>query len=245
VAALGSPIIDGVTDALLGENIGELIGWTTMLPRTTAGDQVNVARGELVVIPGIREIGEVVDGIVEIEIIVVHPVHEILKIIDARHGETMFEDVGMFEKRIGGVIGTEGRTHGGDRDLGLAIIPDERNNLLAKIGIEGGLHVAAMKWMSAPVVETEAVNGIDAEQFDAAAVNKIGKRADHALAFEFPFVAGAGGEAEKRLAPMAVNHHAEFEAQARRVPAMVFTLHVWNPSKRRQSSMTADASEGQ
>src|SRR6516165_5792748 len=82
-----------------------------------------------------------------------------------------------------------------------------------------------MEGMGALVVEAEPVDGIDAIEFDAAGVDEIGECADHALPLEFPFISGACGEAQKRRSPMPVNNDAEFDAQTRRMPAMVFASH--------------------
>src|SRR6201981_2512043 len=82
-----------------------------------------------------------------------------------------------------------------------------------------------MKWMSSFIVKAQAVDGIHAVELKLAAIDEIGERADHGLAFQFPFVAGAGGKADQRRAIMAVNDNAEIEAQAMRIPAMDFTFH--------------------
>ena len=97
----------------------------------------------------------------------------------------------------------------------LAIVPDKGDDFLAQIGVEHGLHVAAMKRVRALVVEAVVVDGIDGEKFDAAGVDEVGERADHALIFEFPLVAGAGGKADQRLAPVAVDHDAEYRCPSR------------------------------
>src|SRR5712675_3565382 len=125
----------------------------------------------------------------------------------------------MLEERVGGVICAEGHAHGGDADLRLATAPDEGHDFFAKVGIEDGLHVAAMKRVRGLVVERKAVDGIDAEEFYFAGVDEIGEGADHALAFEFELVAGAGGETEQRRSPVTVDDHAEFDAEAWRMPA--------------------------
>src|SRR6266404_6370223 len=82
-----------------------------------------------------------------------------------------------------------------------------------------------MKWMSSFIVKAQAVDGIHAVKFQFAAVDEIGESADQGLAFQFPFVAGAGWEADQRRAIVAVNNNAEIEAQAMRIPAMDFTFH--------------------
>lgn len=206
---------------------------------------MNIAGRELLVVPGIGKVGEVIDRIVEIEIVIVHAVHEILQIVDARHGETALEDVGMLEQRVGGVIRAKGSAHRGDGELRFAVVPDEGDDLLAKIRIENGLDIAAMERVRALIVEAEAVDGIDGEEFDAAGIDEIAKRTDHALTFELPLIAGAGWKTQEWWTPVAVNGNAEFEAQAMRMPAMNFTFHVKSPSEPRVRSMPAPTVTGQ
>jgi hypothetical protein len=225
VAALETPVVYGVANAFAGENFGKAIGGAAMFPLAGASDQMDIAGGELIVEPGIGKIGEVVDGIIEIEILVVETVHEIAQIVDAGHGEATLEDIGVAKKRVGGVIGAEGSTHGGDGDGGLAIVPDERDHFLGEIAVEHGLDIAAMEGMGALVVEAEAIDGVDGVELDAASVDEFGESADHALAFELPFVAGAGGETEEGRAVVAIDDDAEFQAEARGVPAMIFAFH--------------------
>ena len=225
VAALGAPIVDGVANAFAIEDFGEVIGGAAVFPRAGAGDEMNVAGCKLTINPGVRKIGDVVDGIVEIKIVVEHAAHEISHVVYAGHGEAALENTGMFKERIRGVISAERSAHGGDGDLRLAVVPDKWDDFLAQVGIKNGLHVAAMKGVRASIVKAEAVDGVDGIKFDAAGVNEFGERADHALAFEFEFVAGAGGKADDGRAVMAVGDDAEFEAQASRVPAMIFAIH--------------------
>jgi hypothetical protein len=117
------------------------------------------------------------------------------------------------------------------------VILNEGNDLLPEVGIENGLDIAAVKRMSALVVKAEAIDGVDRIKLDAASIDEIGESADQALAFEFPFVASTGGKTEERRAPMAIGDDAEIEAEARRVPAMVFTFHQRGPFFVRQRSM--------
>src|SRR6266404_268223 len=203
-----------------------MISGPRIFPLASAGRKVNVAGGELTIDPRIAKIGEIVHGIIEIKIVVEHAVHEIFQVVDARHGEAAFDYIGLLEERIGIVIGAEGSAHGGDGDARrLTIVPDERDDFFAKVRIEYGLHVAAMKWMSSFIVKAQAVDGIHTVDLQLAAIDEIGERADHGLAFQFPFVAGAGREADQRRAIVAVNNNAEIEAQAVRIPAMDFTFH--------------------
>src|SRR5229473_8021337 len=95
VAAHGAPIVERMAKVLVGEDAGEMIGGTGVLPLAGARRQVNITGPELVVNPRIGKILDVVDGIVEIKIVVVHAVHKIAKVVDAGHGETALDDVGM------------------------------------------------------------------------------------------------------------------------------------------------------
>src|SRR6516164_4813337 len=123
------------------------------------------------------------------------------------------------------MVGAERRTHGGNGKARLAVVPDERNDFLAQVGIENGLHVAAVKRMRCLVVEAEAVDGIDAVEFDTPGVDEIGECAYHALIFQLPFITGTGGKPEKRRTPVAVNNNAQFETETGRMPAVIFTFH--------------------
>src|SRR5207249_11246026 len=100
--------------------------------------------------------------------------------------------------------------HRGDDDaLRLAIVPDEGHDLFAQIRVEHGLHVAAVERMPAFVVKAEPIDGIHRIEFDYAAVDEVAERAHHALAFEFPFIAGAGRKTKQGRAPVAVDHDAK------------------------------------
>src|SRR5690349_10089630 len=100
---------------------------------------MNIAGGEVAVSPGVGKIGDVVYGIVEIKIIVVHAIHEVLEIVNAGEGEAALDDVRVFEERVRGVVGAEGSAYCGDGESRrLAIVPNERNDFLAQVRIENG-----------------------------------------------------------------------------------------------------------
>src|SRR6266567_1541684 len=226
VAALRTPVIQRVADSFAGKNFREAVRGRAVFPRTGAGGNVNVATGNLLIEPGITRVGKVIDGMVEIKIVVVHAIHEVPQVVDPGHRETTLDHVGMLEETVRGVVRAEGSAHGGNSDTGrLAIAPDEGHHLFTQVGIEHRLHVAAMKRVRAFVVKAEPVDGVDAEELDLAAVDEVGKSTDHALSFQFPLVARAGGKAHDRRAPVAVDNDTQFHAQPVRVPAVIFTFH--------------------
>ena len=225
MAPFRAPVVYRVADTFAVEDFGEPIGGTAVFPGAGAGDEVDVAGGELLVVPRIGEIGEVVDWIVKVEVVVVHAIHETSQVVDAGHSEATLKDVGVSEKRVGSVIGTEGRSHGGDGDAGLARAPNEGDDFFAEVGVKDRLHVAAVKRVCGFVVETQTVDGIHGVELDPAGINERSKGSDHALAPEFPFVTSAGGKAEQWRSPVAVHDDAEVEAETRGMPAMIFAFH--------------------
>src|SRR6476646_3395982 len=203
-----------------------MIGRSGIFPLTSPGGKMDITGRKLLVQPGIGEIRNVVHRIVEIKIVVEHSVHKILQIVHAGQCEAAFDDGGMLDKRICGVIRAERSTHSGDADSRrLTVVPDKRYYLFAQVGIKHGLHIAAMKRVRTLIVKAEAIDGVDRIKLELPVVNKIGERANQGLAFELALVAGAGGETDQRRAPMAVDHDAKIQPEAVRIPAMDFTFH--------------------
>src|SRR6266704_1646625 len=107
VTALGTPVVERMAYALAGKNFGEAVRGAAVLPGARAGGDVDIARGNLLLKPQIAHIREVIDRIVEIKIVVEHPVHEISQVVHAGHGETPLDHVGMFEERVSCMIRPE------------------------------------------------------------------------------------------------------------------------------------------
>src|SRR4030095_16387035 len=84
VPALRAPVVQMMSDAAIPESLRHSVGRPAVLPRTTAGHESDVATRVLVEKPGITLVGYVVDRIIEVEVVVVHSVHRIPHIVDAR-----------------------------------------------------------------------------------------------------------------------------------------------------------------
>src|SRR5712664_592005 len=187
---------------------------------------MNVTTCNLVIEPGIAGVREVVDGIVEIKIVVVHPVHEIPQVIDAGHRKATFDDVGVLEEAVRSVVRAKRSTHRGDRNaLCLTIVPNKWDDLFAQVRIKNDLDVTTMKRVRALVVKAVAVDGIQGEEFNSSGINEIRERGDHALALELPLVAGAGREAKERRTPVTEHGDAQLHTEPVRVPAVIFMFH--------------------
>src|SRR5271168_3742794 len=98
VPALRAPIVQRVPDSLPGQDLREAVRRPGVLPRTAARGDVNVAAGQLPVNPWIAQALQVIHRIVEVKIVVVQAVHEISQVVDAGHGETTLDHIGMLEQ---------------------------------------------------------------------------------------------------------------------------------------------------
>src|ERR1700722_566121 len=226
VPALRAPVVQRMPDALARKDLGQPIRRPAVLPLTCAGADMDVARGQLSQDPWVVQVSQVIHGIVEIKIVVVHPIHEVSHVIHAGHRKAPLDHIGMLEKRVGRVIRAERRAHGRNGDSRtLAIVPNERNDFFSKVGVKNGLYVTPVKRMRAFIVKAEPVDGIDAEEFYFAAVDEIRQRADQALAFQLRLIARAGRKPENRLSPVPVDNDAHLETQPGRIPAAIFTFH--------------------
>src|SRR6266540_6894978 len=107
VPALWTPIVQMMSNAAIPENLRHSVGGAAVLPWTTAGHEPDVATRVLMEIPGVTLVGHIVHRVIEVEVVVVHTVHGVAHIVDARERVAALHVVGMLEERIGRVIGTE------------------------------------------------------------------------------------------------------------------------------------------
>jgi hypothetical protein len=214
VAAFRAPVVQMMSDAAVPEHLGHSISGAAVLPRTTAGHEPDVATRVLVEKPGIMLAGHVVDRVIEVEVVVVHPVHGIAHVVDARERVATLHVVGMFEKGVGRVIGTERRSERTYRDAGCSARGvDEGDDFVRYIGVVLRLHPAAMEGVRSLVGEGIALHPVDAEDSDASLVEVRAEGANHALTFLLPLVAHAGGKGEDGQTVMAVNGDAHVAAE--------------------------------
>src|SRR5581483_8380656 len=107
VPAFRTPVVEMMSNAAIPEHFGHSVSGPAVLPRTTAGHEPDVATRVLVEIPGITLVRHVVDRVIEIEVIVVHAVHGVPHVVEARQRVAALYVVGMFEECVSSVIGTE------------------------------------------------------------------------------------------------------------------------------------------
>jgi hypothetical protein len=227
VATLRAPVVQMMGDPPVPENLGHSVGRAAVLPRTAAGREVNVAGRVLMQIPGIVLVGHIVDRIIEIEVVVVHPVHGIVQVVNAGERIAAFHVVWMFEEGVGGMIGAERCAVSGDRDAGrLALGVDEGKHFAGDVIVVLRLQPAAMERMRAFVVERIALDSVDAEDADSTLIDVGDEGANHALTFLLPLVAHAGRKSEDGRTVIAVSGDAHVPIEAVRIPTMMVTTHI-------------------
>src|SRR2546423_1159774 len=226
VPALRTPVVQMMYYAPVPENFRHAVSWAAVFPWAATGRQVDVAARVLIEKPGIVLVGHVIHRVIEIEVVVVHPVHGIAQVVDAGERIAALYVVGMLEEGVGRVIGTERCAVGGDPDAWrLALGIDERNNFVRHIGVVLRLHPTSMEGVRALVCERIALHAVDAEDADSPLVDIRAESGDHALTFLLPFVAHAGGEGEDGCAVIAVNGDAHVPIETVRVPILMVTMH--------------------
>ena len=157
-------------------------------------------------IPRVTLVGHIVHRVIEVEVVVVHPVHGVPQVVDAGQRVAALHMVGMFEESVGRVIRTERcaqRCNPDARRLALGI--DERENFVRHIGVVLCLHPAPMERVRSLVCKRIALHAVDAEDSDAPLLQIGAEGANHVLTFHLPFVAAARRESEDGRAVIAVN----------------------------------------
>jgi hypothetical protein len=227
VPALRAPVVQMVSNAAIPEDLGHSVGRPAVLPRTTTGHEVDVATRVLMEKPWITLVRHIIHRVIEIEVVVIHPVHRVAHVVDARERVAAFHVVGMFEESVRRVIGTERCPQRGYSDAGrLALGVDERENFVRHIGVVLRLHPAPMERMRSLICERIALHAVDAEDADSPLLDIRAEGANHALTFLLPFVAHAGGEGEDGPAVIAINSDAHVAIETVRVPTLMVTMHA-------------------
>ena len=206
MSAFRTPVVQVMSYAAACEHFGHSVGRPAVFPWATAGREVDVTTCVLMEKPGIVLVGHVVDRVIEVEVVVVHPVHRVAHVVNAGERVAALHVVGMFEEGVGCVIGAERCAVGGDGDARrLAHGVDEWEDFAGHVVVVLRLQPAAVKRMRAFVAERIALHAVDAEDSDSPRVQIRAESANHALTFLLMLVAAARREREDGGAVIAVN----------------------------------------
>src|ERR1043166_4750722 len=118
VPAFRAPVVQMMRDAAVPEDLGHSVGRPAVFPGSAAGHEPNVAARVMMKKPRVTHVRHIVYGIIEVEVVVVHAVHGVAHVVDARERVAALHVVGMFEESVGRVISAEGCAQWGDSDAG-------------------------------------------------------------------------------------------------------------------------------
>jgi hypothetical protein len=227
VTALGAPVVQMMSNAAIPEDLRHSVGRPAVLPWATAGHEADVATRVLMEKPGVTLVSHIVDRVIEVEVVVIHAVHGVPHVVDARERVAALHVVGMLEEGVGRVIGAERCAERGNRDARrLALGVDERENLVRHIGVVLRLHPAPVEGVRSLILERIAVHAVDAEDSDSPLFEVGAEGTDHALTFLFPLVPAARREREDGRAVISVNSDAHVPIETVRVPTLMVTMHA-------------------
>src|SRR5581483_504052 len=116
VSALRPPIVQMMINAAVPQNLRHSVRGPAVLPWATAGRKPDIAARVLVEEPRVALIRHVVHRVIEIEIVIVHPIHRIAHVVHSRKCVTAFHVVWMFKKSIGRMKGAKRCAQRGNPD---------------------------------------------------------------------------------------------------------------------------------
>ena len=110
-------------------------------------------------IPRVTLVGHIVHRVIEVEVVVGHPVHGVPQVVDAGERVAALHMVGMFEESVGRVIRTERCAQRGNPDARrLALGIDERENFVRHIGVVNTGACIQLRWNGcAPLFANESL----------------------------------------------------------------------------------------
>jgi hypothetical protein len=176
VKAVIAPDVEFVAYAFVAQDVGEAL---VLLPA-----HVPLAGGEhgadVVVLPGIGAIGQVVGRVVEIEVFTVPTVDEVLHIKGAAHGYDSRHRIGVAETKVRGVIGAEAAT-GGDQPRRLVLFAHQRKHIVDEVAFILHVTLHAPIGIGLLVIPTLPIDAVDAVKLQPAAVDAVGHRGNHTV----------------------------------------------------------------
>ena len=209
------------------EDLRQPVGRAAVFVGPAPRGEVDVALMEMREKVGVAQVGHVVDGVVEVEVVVVVPVHEPPEVVHAGEGQAPPDEVGVLQQGVRGMVGAEGCPGGRDGDAWCpAVVVDEGHHLEGDVRVVHRLHVAAVAGVGALVVPALVVDGVDAEDLHPAGVDVMGERADHALARVLVLVATARREHEQRPAVVPVDPDPHLLPEPGRMPRVALLVHA-------------------
>src|SRR5207248_9251978 len=112
---------------------------------------------------GIGNIRDVIDGIIEIEIVIVVPVHKGPHLECSAHGNTTRDVIGVFQGKVERMVRAE--TAAGSPDLRRSIYPtNQRQYFVEEVVLVGNVPHDPVMWMNVPIVPAFSIHAVDTKE---------------------------------------------------------------------------------
>ena len=211
-----APVVEMMRDAAARENPRQPVGLGRVLPRPGAGRQMDVAAGQVMERPAVGQVGGVVDGVVEVEVVVVVAEHEALHVVDAREREAALDHVGMLQQRVRRMIAAERRPHRPHPDAVIAGSGCARTASPRARYIDRYWACIQLRWRGcARSLPNESLLLVLTQKtLTRPASIGPGDRVDHALALVLPFVAAGRRKGDHGRAVVAEDDDAHLASEA-------------------------------
>ena len=178
VEAAIAPDVELVPDALVAQDGSKLL---VLFPAEVplAGGQHGA---DMVVLPRIGAVGEIVGRVVEVQVFAIPAVDEVLHIEGSAHGNDAGDHFGMAEAEVRGMVGAEAAT-GGDQSRRLVLLTHQGQHIAYDVALILHMPLHPPIGVGMFVVPTLLVNAVDAIELQLAAIDAISHACDHAIVF--------------------------------------------------------------
>ena len=227
MAHICAPDIEFMGDVFGVEYFGESPGGIGSFVSSRSAQDVYVPgfleEGQEVVVV---EVGEVGDGGVEINILVVIAVGIGLQVVNATHGDDPVEEVGSFEVEVGRVEGAERSTANDNRGFGACFTFDKRNDFAVNVLVELLVSDAFVAGVHIFVEPAFGIDAVDGKHFYLSGIYMRGNGINHQEALVFEVVGGGGGQQQQGESIMAIDGNFHLLVEGWAVPMMYFSMHA-------------------
>jgi hypothetical protein len=170
---------------------------------------------------GILGAGDVVDGVIEVDIVVIVSVGEGADVENAAHGEAVSDELWVTECEVDGVVSAEAAA--GDGDAGVAgLVAGSSDDLFEYESVIEALVDGAFGGRDTAIVPAVGVHAVGAVDPDLAVIEEPSCGVDETLIFCLVVGALGGREEYERVACVSEYKHLEIFACDGGVPVVIF-----------------------
>jgi hypothetical protein len=219
-----TPAVEVVVDAFRIKDAGEAAGSIETDVVFAGGEDPADIVAVLAEVPIVLEVGEGVDGVVEVAEVVVVAIEEGFDVVSAAEACAGVDSIGVAEGEIDGMVGAEGATGDGDAVSGAAFL-EEWEDFVDEVVVILLMAADAAAGVGPFAVEAFGIDAIDAEEGETTGVDSGGEGIGHAAVLEFEEAAHGRRKDEEGNAAKAELEEFHFAVQAGAEPFVIFAVH--------------------